>query len=106
MKALYINQLSGNPERLRQRNDQTIMGAKIFEWSLLCALLEHGTYDTYLAPGVTDQKKDELVADGISTHNIKRLVPVPPGTTLPVKDSDQVVLIIAGSELNILATLR
>ena len=106
MKALYINQLSGNPERLQRGNNQTIMGAKIFEWSLLCALLEYGTYDTYFAPGVTDQKKDELVADGLAAHSIRRLVPIPLGSPLPVKDSDQVVLAIAGRELNILATLR
>jgi len=106
MKALYINQLSGNPERSQQRNDRTIMGARIFEWSLLCALLEYGTYDTYFAPGVTDQKKDELVADGLTADNVKRLVPVPLGSALPIENSDQVVLVIAGRELNILATLR
>jgi len=106
MKALYLNQLSRNPERPQQGNNQTIMGAKIFEWSLLCALLEYGTYDTYFAPGVTDQKKDELVADGLAAHSIRRLVPIPLGSPLPVKDSDQVVLAIAGRELNILATLR
>jgi len=106
MKALYINQLSGNPERLQKQNHQTIKGATMFEWSLLCALLEYGTYDTYFAPGVTDQKKDELVAGGLTIHNIKRLVPVPLGSPLPVKDSDQVVLVIAGRELNILAALR
>src|SRR5712664_3321290 len=106
MRALYINQLSGNPERLRQRNDQTIMGAKVFEWSLLCALLAYGTYDTYLAPGVTDQKKDELVADCLPAHSIKRLVAVPLGNPLPIKDSDQVVLLTAGRQLNALAHLR
>jgi len=106
MKALYINELSGNPERLWQRSDRTIMGAKMFEWSLLCALLEYGTYDAYFAPGVTDQKKDELVADGLTADNVKRLVPVPLGSPLPIKNSDQVVLVIAGRELNILATLR
>jgi len=106
MKALYINQLTENPERLRQRDDRTIMGAKMFEWSLLCALLEYGTYDTYFAPGVTDQKKDELVADGLTPDNVKRLVPVPLGRPLPIENSDQVVLVIAGRELNILATLR
>jgi glycosyltransferase involved in cell wall biosynthesis len=106
MKALYINQLSGNPERLQQRNDRTIMGAKMFEWSLLRALLKYGTYDTYFAPGLTDQKKDELVASGLTAHSIRRLAPIPLGRPLPVKDSDQVVLVIAGRELNILATLR
>src|SRR6266404_5154458 len=106
MKALYINQVSENPESHRQRNDQTIMGAKMFEWSLLRALLKYGTYDTYFAPGVTDQKKGELVADGLSPDNVKRLVPVPLGSPLPIENSDQVVLVIAGRELNILATLR
>jgi glycosyltransferase involved in cell wall biosynthesis len=106
MKALYINQLSGNPERLQGRDGRTIMGAKMFEWSLLCALLKYGTYDTYFAPGVTDQKKDELVADGLTAHSIRRLAPLPLGSPLPVKDSDQVVLVVAGRELNMLATLR
>jgi len=106
MKALYINQLSGNPERLQKQDHQTIKGATMFEWSLLCALLKYGTYDTYFAPGVTDQKKDDLVADGLATHSIRRLVPIPLGSPLPVKDSDQVVLAIAGRELNILAALR
>jgi len=106
MRALYISQLSGNPERLQGRDDRTIMGAKMFEWSFLCALLKYGTYDTYFAPGVTDQKKDELVADGLTAHFVRRLAPLPLGSPLPVEDSDQVVLAIAGRELNILATLR
>jgi glycosyltransferase involved in cell wall biosynthesis len=106
MRALYISELSGNPERLQHGKNQTIMGAKIFEWSLLCALLEYGTYDTYFAPGVTDQRKDELLADGLTAYNIGRLAPIPLGSPLPVKDSDQVVLVIPGRELNILATLR
>jgi glycosyltransferase involved in cell wall biosynthesis len=106
MKALYINQLTENPERLRQRNDQTIMGAKVFEWSLLRALLEYGTYDTYFAPGVTDQKKDELVEDGLTPDSVNRLVPVPLGSPLPTDNSDQVVLVTAGRELSALATLR
>jgi len=106
MKALYINQLSVNPERLQQSSDRTIMGARMFEWNLLGALLKYGTYDTYFAPGVTDQKKDELVADGLTAQSIRRLAPLPLGSPLPVKDSDQVVLVIAGRELNILATLR
>ncbi len=106
MRALYLNQLSGNPERLQQNNNRTITGARIFEWSLLCALLEYGTYDTYFAPGVTDQKKDELVADGLTAHNIKRLVPVPLGSPLPVGDSDQVVLASPGRHLEIVARLR
>src|SRR5438445_12765189 len=100
MKALYINQLSGNPERLQRGNNQTIMGAKVFEWSLLCALLEYGTYDTYFAPGVTDQKTDELVADGVAADSIRRLVPTPLGGALPVKDYDQVFLAISGREQN------
>src|SRR5260370_3792387 len=106
MKALYLNQLSGKPERLQGRDDRTIMGAKMFEWSLLCALLKYGTYDSYFAPGVTDQKKDELVADGLTLSSIRRLASVPLGSPLPAKDSDQLVLVIAGRELNILATLR
>jgi len=85
MKALYINQLPDNPERLRQGNDRTIMGAKMFEWSLLCALLEYGTYDTYFAPGVTDQKKNELVADGLTPDNVKRLLEASSRFKSPIK---------------------
>src|SRR5712664_48705 len=106
MKALYINQLSGNPERLQGRDDQTVTGAKVFEWNLLCALLEYGTYDTYFAPGVTDQKKEELVAEGLPVHSVRRLVSSPLGSTLPVGDSDQVVLVSAGRHLDIVASLR
>ncbi len=106
MKALYINQLIENPERLQQTSHRTIMGARIFEWSLVCALLKYGAYDTYFAPGVTDQKKDELVADGLTADSVRRLTPVPLGSPLPIKDSDQVVLVIGGRELNILASLR
>lgn len=109
MKALYIHQLSGNPERgqeRQERSDRTITGARTFEWSLLCALLEYGTYDAYFAPGVTDQKKDELIADGLAAESVRRLVPVPLGSPLPVEDSDQVVLASAGRHLEILARLR
>ncbi len=106
MKALYINQLSGNPERLQGRDGRTIMGAKIFEWNLLSALLEYGTYDTYFAPGVTDQGKDELVEDGLTADSVKRLASVPLGSPLPVSDSDQVVLVTAGRHLDFLANLR
>jgi len=106
MKALYINQLPENPERLRQRNDRTIMGAKVFEWNLLCALLEYGTYDTYFAPGVTDHGKRDLVEDGLTVDSVKRLASVPLGSPLPVSDSDQVVLVTAGRQLDFLANLR
>lgn len=106
MKTLYIDQLRGNPERVHPKSKQTIMGAKIFEWNLLCALLQYGTYDTYFAPGVTDQAKDELVEDGLSPDSVKRLTPVPLGSPLPIKDSDQIVLLTAGRYLDLLANLR
>jgi len=106
MKALYIHQLRGNPEVLQQKHYQTITGAKVFEWDLLCALLEFGTYDAYFAPGVTEEKKDELVAGGLSVDSVKRLVSVSIGGPLPVGDSDQVVLASPGRHLDIVASLR
>ena len=106
MRALYITQLSGNPERLKGRDGRTIMGAKMFEWNLLSALLEYGTYDAYFAPGVTDHGKDDLVEDGLTVDSVKRLAPVPLGSPLPVSISDQVVLVTAGRQLDFLANLR
>ena len=73
MKALYLEKISGNPERLQEKNSQTVMGAKVFEWNLLCALLEHGTYDAYLSPGVTEEGKRQLVEEGLSAGNVDRL---------------------------------
>lgn len=106
MRTLYLDQLNRNPEGLRQTGNQTIMGAKIFEWNLLCALLEYGTFDAYFAPGVTEQVKEGLVTDGLKPGAVKRLIPVPLGSPLPVKESDQVVLLTAGRYLELLANLR
>jgi len=105
MKALYLDQLTGNPERLQEKNSQTVMGAKVFEWNLLCAVLKYGTYDAYFAPGVTDQGRDALIENGLTPESVKRLVPVPLGSPLPVADSAQVVLLTAGRHLDVLATL-
>jgi len=106
MKALYLDQLTGNPEHLQKKNSQTIMGAKVFEWNLLCAVLKYGTYDAYFAPGVTDQGRDALIENGLNPESVKRLVPVPLGSPLPVPDSARVVLLTAGRHLDVLATLR
>jgi len=106
MKALYLEKISGNPERLQEKNSQTVMGAKVFEWNLLCALLEHGTYDAYLSPGVTEEGKRQLVEEGLSAGNVDRLSPAPLGSALPVQDSDQVVLLTPGRHLDVLANLR
>src|SRR5437763_865028 len=80
MKALYLEKISGNPERLQEKNSQTVMGAKVFEWNLLCALLEHGTYDAYLSPGVTEEGKRQLGEEGLSAGNVDRLSPAPLGS--------------------------
>src|SRR6266850_6365449 len=107
MKALYLHNLSSNPERRDEKPDQTtVMGAKVFAWSALCALLEYGTYDAYFVPELTDQKKEDLIADGLTAASLKRLVAVPAGSKLPIKDSDQVVLTTFDPQLRTLATIR
>src|SRR5882724_3311536 len=107
MRALYLHGLPRNPERRREEQDQTtVMGATVFGWSALCALLENGTYDAYFAPGLTDQKKEELIADGLSADSVKRLVGIPIGSKLPIKRSDQVVLATFDPHLRTLATTR
>src|SRR5882762_1862490 len=107
MRALYIPNLARNPERHQERRDQTtVMGAKVFGWSAMCALLKYGTYDAYFVPGLTDQKKEELIADGLTTDNVKRLVGVPMGSKLPITNSDQVVLTTFDPQLRTLATTR
>src|SRR6266849_4640123 len=107
MRALYLPSLPRNPERHQEQWDQTtVMGAKVFGWSALCALLEYGTYDAYFVPGLTDQKKDELLADGLTATSIKRLVAVPIGSKLPITNSDQVVLTTFDPQLRTLATIR
>ncbi len=94
MRALYLPSLPRNPERHQEQWDQTtVMGAKVFGWSALCALLEYGTYDAYFVPGLTDQKKEELIADGLTADSVKRLVAVPIGSKLPITNSDEVVLL-------------
>ncbi len=91
MRALYLPSLPRNPERHQEQWDQTtVMGAKVFGWSALCALLEYGTYDAYFVPGLTDQKKEELIADGLTSDRVKRLVAVPIGSKLPITNSDDV----------------
>src|SRR5260370_33284452 len=107
MRALYLHSLPRNPERHQEQWDQTtVMGARVFGWTALCALLEYGTYDTYFVPGLTDQKKEELIADGLTADSIKRLVAVPPGSKLPITNSDQVVLTTFDPQLRTLATIR
>src|SRR5437588_1479222 len=106
MKALYLDELCGNPERPQQNGSQTVMGSKVFEWNLLYALLEHGTYDVYFAPGVTEQVKNDLALDGLTEDSIGRLTPVPLGGPLPATDTDQLVFLTAGRHLDLLATLR
>src|SRR6267143_2128590 len=107
MRALYIPSLPRNPERHQEQWDQTtVMGAKVFGWTALRALLEYGTYDAYFVPGLTDQKKEELIADGLAAANIKRLVAVPIGSKLPIKNSDEVVLTAFDPQLRALATIR
>ena len=107
MRALYIPSLPRNPERHQEQWDQTtVMGAKVFGWSVLCALLNYGTYDAYFIPGLTDQKKEELIADGLTADSVKRLVAVPMGSKLPITNSDQVVLTAFDPQLRTLATIR
>src|SRR3989440_628951 len=106
MKALYIDQVSANPESLQKKGHQTIKGADIFEWNLLSALLEYGTYDAYFARGLTEEKKQALLDGGLPQDSIKRLVPAPLGGQLPFEDSDHVVFLTAGRYLNALAAVR
>ncbi len=107
MRVLYLPSLPGNPERRHENQEQTtVMGAKVFGWSALCALLEYGTYDAYFVPGLTDRKKEELIADGLAPDSVKRLVAIPAGSKLPIKDADQAVLLTLDPQLRTLATLR
>src|SRR5882724_9246984 len=107
MRALYLASLPRNPERHQEQWDQTtVMGARVFGWTALCALLEYGTYDAYFIPGLTDQKKEELIADGLAVDSVKRLVTIPIGSKLPIKNSDQVVLTTFDPHLRTLATIR
>ena len=106
MKALYIDQVSTNPESLQKKDHQTIKGADIFEWNLLSALLEYGTYDAYFARGLTEEKKQALLHGGLPQDSIERLVPAPLGGQLPFEDSDHVVFLTAGRYLNALAAVR
>ncbi|MFZ0796868.1 MAG: glycosyltransferase family 4 protein [Terriglobales bacterium] len=107
MRALYIPVLPRNPElRPKQSNATTVLGARMFGWNALCALLTYGTYDTYFVPGFTDQQKDELIADGLTPDTANRLVPAPSGSKSLANDSDQLVLATMGPELRTLATIR
>src|SRR5207253_5917820 len=107
MRALYLPSLPRNPERHQEQWDQTtVMGARVFGWTALCALLEYGTYDAYFVPGLTAQKREELIADGLTTDGVKRLVAVPIGGRLPIKDSDEVVLMALDPQMRTLGTLR
>ncbi|OLB95302.1 MAG: hypothetical protein AUG83_01565 [Acidobacteria bacterium 13_1_20CM_4_57_11] len=107
MRALYLPSLPRNPERHQEQWDQTtVMGARVFGWTALCALLEYGTYDAYFVPGLTDQKKEELIEDGLTADSVKRLVAVPIGSKLPITNSDQIVLTTFDPQLRTLATTR
>jgi glycosyltransferase involved in cell wall biosynthesis len=106
MKALHIDQATANPESPQKKSHEAIKGADIFGWNLLSALLEYGTYDTYLLQGLSEEKKQILLDSGLSASSAKRMVPVPFGGPLPLKDSDSLVFLTAGRYLNALATLR
>src|SRR6267378_6031486 len=107
MRALYLHDLPRNREHREEKQEQTtVMGAKVFGWSALCALLEYGTYDAYFVPGLTDQKKEELIADSLTADRVKRLVAVPIGSKLPITNSDEVVLTTFDPQLRTLATIR
>jgi len=107
MKALYIPVLPRNPElRPKQTHPATVLGARMFGWTALCALLTYGTYDKYLVPGFTDQQRNELIADGLASDSANRLVPIPAGNKWPTDDSDQLVLAAMGPELRTLAAIR
>jgi hypothetical protein len=104
MRALYIPVLPRNPELRPERSQPaTVLGAKVFGWNALCALLTYGTYDTYFVPGFTDQQRNELIADGLPPDNANRLVSVPVGSELLANDYDQLVLTTMGPELRTLA---
>jgi glycosyltransferase involved in cell wall biosynthesis len=107
MKALYIPVLPRNPElRPNQSHPSTVLGAKVFGWTALCALLTYGTYDKYFVPGFTDQQRNELIADGLAPESANRLAPIPAGNKWPTDDSDQLVLAAMGPELRTLAAIR
>lgn len=107
MKALYIPFLPRNPElRPKQTHPPTVLGARVFGWSALCALLTYGTYDKYLVPGFTDQQRNELIADGLAPDSTNRLVPIPAEDKWRTDDSDQLVLATMGPELRTLAAVR
>lgn len=106
MKFLHLDQISANPESSQQRAKQAIKGADVFEWNLLRALLEHGTYDAYLIQGLTEEKRQLLLNGGLRTADLQRVIPVPFGGPLPVTDSDQLVFLTAGRFLNALAVAR
>src|SRR5437660_1563100 len=107
MRALYLPSLPRNPERHQEQWDETtVMGARVFGWTALCALLEYGTYDAYCICGLTNQKKEELIEDGLTADSVKRLVAVPMGSKLPIANSDQVVLTTFDPQLRTLATIR
>jgi glycosyltransferase involved in cell wall biosynthesis len=82
------------------------MGVNVFGWSALSALLEHGTYDAYFVPGLTDTTREELIADGLIADRVKRLVAIPLGSKLPITDSDELVLTAFDPHLRSLATTR
>src|SRR5256885_4206009 len=106
MKALHLDQVSANPEVLQKKNQQSVKGADVFGWSLLSALLEYGTYDAYLAQGLTEETKQLLLEGGLSGDRVKRLVPVPIGQLPLDKSPDQLVFLTAGRYLNALAVMR
>lgn len=107
MKALYIPVLPRNPELApKQGNPATVLGARVFGWNALCALLTYGTYDTYFVPGFTDQQKSALIADGLTSDKVDRLVPFPPGKEPLANEYDQFVLVTMGPELRNLAATR
>src|SRR5260370_34603711 len=106
MRALYIRAIPRNPEQRQQERDSaTIVGAKTFGWSALCALLQYGTYAAYFAPGLTNERNEELTADGRIRDSMKRLVPVAPGNKFLVEDCDELVLTTLGPELLTLAPI-
>ena len=107
MRALYIPVLPRNPElRPKQSGPSTVMGAKVFRWNALCALLTYGTYDTYFVPGFTDQQKNELIADGLTPDNANRLASFALGDKSLANTSDQLVLATMGPELRALSAIR
>lgn len=106
MKALHLDQISANPESSQPKTHQTVKGADVFSWSLLCALLGYGTYDSYLVQGLTEEKKQLLSDSGLRADDIKRVAPVPFGEPFRVEDSDQLVFLTAGRHLNALGVAR